>query len=243
MFDRATELRTAYSPAMVDFYTTFCRKDGLPVGNVATSRLDNFIYGYLLAVPKFHSALPSLIEWINEAIDKHEEKWFGESPSFHLMLLFRGRAVASWLKGEDDQLVRADLVRAFESFLNYSRQTHSSKNFDEAVLGDLMILAGLSGSYQAGVEEYERLVQGESKSLTAGRVGYLFCQTRLAGNALTDDYFSLEDKILFSHVEGKWLKNGYGTRVALWMMHRFEASPVGALEKLNFAWNFMKKSR
>lgn len=231
MLNKALELSTAYTPGMIRFYTNFDRQDAVPIGNVASMRLDIFMHGCLLDLEEqFLPHLDSLIAWLEESISAGEEQRFGNAPEFHSMILNRALGVARWLKGEDRRADEA-IGRAFHSFCEFASKTYQQGDIMQDTLGDILILGCKAKLFAGVIDAYEKLSGSSSKQLRPSAFCYQFSLNAVKKAEPEELFEARQDRIL-KRIWAKKSNPSLDTRMALWLKHRYRNKDVSALDKL-----------
>lgn len=219
-----------------------------PVGNYACSDLTSVVYGWLVGLDKeFSPVLPRILEWIDKALASHEEKRFGESPEFHLATLHSAKAMALWmLHGENS---KADWDQARRSYEGYWQDPKGLLTERGMAIGvdDCMGYAVQAGSFEAGIEVYERYMNNVepvlSKTLKPREFGYALCLHAVHNRYSREELLAAGRKMLRANLENDWLDRGHSSTAAMWLkiVHWDRDRSLSPLEVIKMAYSDMPK--
>jgi hypothetical protein len=194
---------------------------GEPMGNIASSRLDDMIRASLVGLHgDVWPMLPSVISWLDRTIEGDEQ--FGESVAFHRMTLRWARAMALWLCRDQQSMLDWNEARVFEAaYWKDERRPLTQKEIVGIVLNDYMAFCVQAGRYAEGIEMYERLVGvkkiGLGKVLKPREYAYGVCLQQVRGEYDEQALFEAGRRMLQANLEETWLGGGQGIRAATWL--------------------------
>jgi len=191
-----------------------------PIGNIAISKLNNAISGFLVGLgSELAPIIPLSADWISKAIEKNEQ--FGPNHEFHIHRLFQSLALSIWMRDgtnavKDWDASRLALKASLAQGNGYSRAAMATDYLDL-----YLSLCYQAEQYEDGIAEYEKYHGTKEVSLKKAtpprKLAYAMCLHKARGQFEVEDLFSAGRKTLQAYLQEAWLGKAQFRNAAIWL--------------------------
>ena len=244
IFD-AVKTKAAYQRFWLKSLLERAYEPSKPMGKIAQAAIADTAVAWLLG---FHQqvapVLPKALDWLDKALASDEV--FDTDPNYYRFRLAWARALGIWMRDGIAQKA------AWLSVCDYSRSSVVGSGFAEAAiatdrLDDEMAACYLAGSYESGIEEFEKYWGKQSLALTKmlapRELGYALCLHKSRGELDRESLLAAGHQMLRANLEERWFGAGQATRAATWLAVVFSLCepPLTPIETLLRAYDDMPR--
>lgn len=194
-----------------------------PMGNIALHFLDDIISGLLVQLKnEVEKYLPTVHKWLDFSIARKEQFGEGDDLIFYHAQLFRGKALASWVSDNFNEVHYWEKARLlWSNFDGSSRSIYAKSKYKTEFLDDYLQLCIQSDNYFEGISRFEKYYGKKDISIntkmTPREYGYLLCVNHFDSKYSRDELVSAGEKMLTKYMGEPWLSMGLYSYAATWL--------------------------